>query len=67
MNKRIRRKREKARLAACAPDFDDPAVRAGTRRGFQATPEEMGRAAVEAARRSQRLLETHHHRSVRAP
>lgn len=50
MNRRIRKKRQKALVEAIAVHLNDPAVRAGNRRGFRATPEEMGRAAVEAAR-----------------
>lgn len=62
MNRRIRKKQAKAVVEACAARMSDPAVRASMRRGFRATPEEMGRAAVEAAGQGQRPGVLHRHR-----
>ena len=53
-------------VEAWAARMNDPAVRAAMRRGFRATPEEMGRAAVEAAGQGQRPGVLHRHR-IRLP
>jgi hypothetical protein len=66
MNRRIRKKRAKALVEPWAARMNDPAARAATRRGFRATPEEMGCAAVEVAGQGQRPGVLHRHR-IRLP